>query len=61
MTHAADEGEEVRVRLDGRIAVVAGRHRAGSSGPDGVVRLAEGVAARGGVWLRVWDSWLKQR
>lgn len=46
VTHAADEGEDARVRLDGRIAVVAGRHFAYSDGPGGPGSKAE-------VWQRV--------
>lgn len=44
VAHAADKGEDVRVRFDGRIDVVAGRHLAVSDGREtqlgGVVELS---------------------
>lgn len=65
VTHAADEGQDARVRFDGRITVIAGRHLAVAGGRQ--TRL-EGTRVGCGWWAWTvtgvgcladrWSRWL---
>lgn len=48
VTHAADEGQNIRVGLERHVPMVAGRHCADSGGRGSGWMEGSGVAARGG-------------